>query len=173
VTLLKTALFDLNAGLVDANYLHITLVVVGGAHLVLRGLRHASNDIDTALYLEEKTKEIIKVVGRKHNLSVEWLNDHVCKVLPANFDILKCTSYMSMSHVEVLLPSLDVIFIMKLKADREVNDRPDMRNIWPYCSFKTAHEVLLAFQLAWPYVSCGDHMEKYIQTIIDAAAPKA
>jgi hypothetical protein len=169
--LLKLAISDLNAELAARNYPYTSLIVVGGACLILSGLRDMSNDIDTVELLDEKMKEAIKVVGRKHGLRDVWLNDEVRAVMPANFDKAKCTVNMQLSHIEILLPSLDVIFIMKLKADRgdDSKDYEDMLALWPRCSFKTAQDALLTYQLTWPGDCAGSFMENYIQEIIDKA----
>jgi hypothetical protein len=166
---LAYAVTALNDELVTCWHPPVKLIVVGGSYLTLLGLRGMTDDIDTICRLDSDMKEAIIAVALKLSIAENWLNNNAAAFEPSNFDESKCTVNLQLSLIEILLPSPDTIFIMKLYAGRGDKDLDDLIQLWPLCSFKTAKDAVSYFWEAYPGAPEDKFLEMYVQTIIDEA----
>ena len=151
-----------------ARNLHATLVVVGGAYLALRDLRDATVDVDSITRLTTAVKTVVAEVAHRHGLRDNWLNDGAAMFAPATFRIEDCSVFFSRSHLTVLGPPPNQVFVMKLFAAR-APDHDDMIALWPLCSFDSAGAVIEAYAAAYPHEEHDPYLVDYVERVITAA----
>ena len=67
-----------------------TIVVVGGSLLALHGLRESTRDVDSIRLLGQGLRDAVRRIAARHDLAIDWLNDHATAFAPFDFDIQTC-----------------------------------------------------------------------------------
>jgi len=114
-----------------------TLVIVGGAYMLLHHLRGSTRDVDTVSRLGAELEDAAQIVAARHDLAPRWLNSDAKPFVPADFSEAQCRVVLERARLVVLYPPSDVIFLMKMQAARGI-DQADMVALWPHCSFQSA-----------------------------------
>jgi hypothetical protein len=141
-------------------------VVVGGSYLALHDLRESTADVDSLTKLSEEVKAIVRQVGERHGLRATWLNDSATMFAPRGLDLEECELLYEHSHLTVLGPPPDQVFLMKLLASR-APDHDDMTMLWSRCGFSDAQAAVDAYYLAYPFEERDPHLVDYVQQIAD------
>jgi len=147
---------------------HCTIVVVGGSYLALHDLRESTADVDSLTRLSEVTKSVVRQVAERHGLRPDWLNDSAAMFAPAGLRADDCDVEYQSSHLTVLAPPPELVFLMKLLAAR-APDHDDMIALWPRCGFTDAQAAVDAFYLAYPFEEHDPYLVDYVQQIADQA----
>src|SRR5690606_21609342 len=111
----------------------VDLVVVGGSMLALRGLRHATRDVDSARMLTQVVQGAAARVAQRHDLTPHWLNSSAepfAGSLEPN--LAEDTPVLDHPRLRVYLATAEAVFLMKLYADRP-QDHADLVALWPLC----------------------------------------
>lgn len=145
------------------------LVVVGGSYMALRGLRHATADVDTVTKLQVTVRDAVNVVARRRHLRPNWLNDYAEPFTPVGLRLDMCDVLLDLPSLRVLGPPPDCIFLMKLYAGR-APDFDDMVTLWPLCTFASASEAAERFVAAYPQAPPDPELIPYIAEIATTAA---
>jgi hypothetical protein len=144
------------------------LVIVGGSYMALRGLRHATADVDTVTRLQVTVRDPVNVVARRRHLRPNWLNDYAQPFTPIGLRVDMCDVLFDHPHLRVLGPPPDCIFLMKLYAGR-APDFDDMVALWPLCTFASASEAAERFVAAYPQAPPDPDLIPYIAEISELA----
>ncbi|MGW7681997.1 DUF6036 family nucleotidyltransferase [Kribbella sp. NPDC054772] len=144
------------------------LVVVGGSYLALHGLRESTADVDSLTRLTEDVKAVVRRVGERHGLRPTWLNDSAAMFMPAGLDLDECAVLYEHSHLTVLGPPPEQVFLMKLLAGR-APDHDDLTALWPRCGFADAQTAVDAYYVAYPFEEHDPHLVDYVQQIAELA----
>jgi hypothetical protein len=144
------------------------LIVVGGSYLALHDLRESTADVDSLTTLTEELKAVVRKVGERHGLRADWLNDAATMFAPAGLNPDKCEVLYEHTHLTILGPPPEQIFLMKLLAGR-APDHDDMTVLWPRCGFPDAQAAVDAYYLAYPFEEHDAHLVGYVQQIADQA----
>jgi hypothetical protein len=148
------------------------LIVVGGSYMALRGLRHATADVDTVTRLQVTVRDAVNVVARRRHLRPNWLNDYAQPFTPVGLRHDMCDVLLDLPSLRVLGPPPDCIFLMKLYAGR-APDFDDMVTLWPLCTFASASEAAERFVAAYPQAPPDPDLIPYIAEIAEIAAMPA
>ena len=151
-----------------ARDLSCSLVVVGGSYMALQDLRESTADVDSVTVLTAELKDIVRQVGERHGLRATWLNDSAAIFAPAGLELEACERLYEHSHLTILGPPPDEVFLMKLLAGR-APDHDDMVALWPRCGFSDAQAAVDAYYLAYPFEERDPHLAAYVQQIADLA----
>ena len=146
-----------------------TVVIVGGAHLALTGIRESTVDIDSITLLDDELKSAIKSVALNRGIQLNWLNDDARGFTPATFDLGECEVIFESDRLRVLAPPMRQIFVMKLYRSN-ARDFEDMTAIWSRCNFDSPREVVELFYEAYPHAPDDEFLEDFVRQIADAAA---
>ena len=140
-----------------------TLIIVGGSLLAWQGLRDTTEDIDSIRRIDDELRRAARVVATRHQMAVDWLNDHAAAFAPATLDVDTCDVLLDLPRLRVLGAPLRDVFIMKLRRS-DPGDLDDMRSIWPRISdqFTTARELIEAFDAAFPAEPNDDHLDTFL-----------
>ncbi|TCC41813.1 DUF6036 family nucleotidyltransferase [Kribbella speibonae] len=149
-----------------ARQLVCRLVVVGGSYLALHDLREATADVDSLTELTDGLRDVVRVVGERHGLRPDWLNDSAMTFAPAGLKVEDCELLYEHTNLLVLGPSPDQVFLMKLLASR-APDHDDMTVLWPRCGFSDAHAAVDAYYSAYPFEERDPYLVDYVQQIAD------
>ena len=76
-------------------------------------------------------------------------------------------------RVTVVVPSADVVFLMKLNASRGPVDRHDMVALWQLCTFATPQATVDAFYSAYPMEPVDEYLGGYVADIMSDAHRRA
>lgn len=149
----------------------IELTVAGGAYLATLGLRAATRDIDSITPLPDEVRQAAAQVARQHGLAPDWLNDRAAPFRPAAMspqlpgdELVLCAR----GRLRVFGAGPDAVLLMKLSAARSV-DIQDILVLWPLTSYRTADDVVRAYEAAYPHEESDEHMLTWVQTLIDAS----
>ena len=151
-----------------ARDLSCSLVVVGGSYMALQDLRESTADVDSVTVLTAELKDIVRQVGERHGLRATWLNDSAAIFAPAGLELEACERLYEHSHLTILGPPPDEVFLMKLLAGR-APDHDDMVALWPRCGFSDAQAAVDAYYQAYPFEERDPHLAAYVQQIADLA----
>ena len=158
------ALFDELATELDQLGKAAEIVMVGGSWMLWHSQRAATQDVDSARRFTTDLSDAIGRVGPRHHLSAHWLNDNAAAYWPADASFDECEIVYERTSLVVRTPPADVIFVMKLyRADPQ--DREDMINLWPLCSFGTPEEAADAFRSGYPHAPDDEQLGDYIRDI--------
>ncbi len=129
---IESCLRDLGDELTRRNVGPRSIVIVGGAFVAHRHLRAATTDVDVASGIDSAMAEAVAAVADRHGLEADWLNDRAKPWVPATFDPATCRFAFAHGDLEVLLPPVDTVVLMKIAAgSRSANDQRDLRGLWP------------------------------------------
>lgn len=146
-----------------------TLVIVGGAHLALTGIRESTVDIDSITLLDDELKYAITSVAVNRGIQLDWLNDDAKGFTPATFDLRECEVVFDHDRLRVLTAPMRQVFVMKLYRS-SAQDFEDMAAIWSRCNFDSPREVVELFYEAYPHAPDDEFLEDFVRQIADAAA---
>jgi hypothetical protein len=93
------------------------------------------------------------------------MNANAVSWRPQTLNEEDCEIMLEHGRLRVLGAPIDQVFLMKLESSR-VADRPDLVRAWPHTSFKTAEEVIEAFEQAYPAALEDAHRVSYVEEII-------
>lgn len=105
------------------------IILVGGGFLAWRGLREATQDVDSVRRIDDELRTAVKVVADRHGLAPRWLNDHASGFAPATLREDDCEVILDVGRLRALGAPPRVVFAMKLYANRVI-DQSDMRRLW-------------------------------------------
>ena len=144
-----------------------SVVLVGGSLLAWHGLRYATEDVDSSLLLDEELRGAVRRVAERHQLTIDWLNDHAAPWHPESLQHEDCDVLLNHPRLLVLGAPLVAVFLMKLNRS-EPQDVLDMITIWPFVAavWPTARDVTDAFYAAYPL---GKHDPYLGGQVIDIA----
>jgi hypothetical protein len=139
------------AELLDEGQPRATVVIVGGSLLAWRGLRLATEDVDSSIRLEAEVKAAVRVVAKRHGLAVDWLNDHAAPWHPQTLSPEDCDVLIDHPRLRILGAPLASVFVMKLNRSQP-QDMTDMIVLWPHVAdeFPSARAVVDAYSAAFP-----------------------
>lgn len=139
------------AELLDPGRPQATVIIVGGSLLAWRGLRLATEDVDSSVRIDADVKAAVRIVAERHQLAVDWLNDHAAPWHPQTLKPEDCDVFIDHPRLRVLGAPLSSLFLMKLNRSQP-QDITDMIALWPHVAdvFSTARAVAAAFYAAFP-----------------------
>jgi hypothetical protein len=146
-----------------------TVVIVGGAHLALTGVRESTVDIDSITLLDDELKSAITSVALNRGIQLNWLNDDARGFTPATFELRECEVVFDSDRLRVLAAPMRQVFVMKLYRSN-ARDFEDMTAIWSRCNFDSPREVVELFYQAYPHAPDDEFLEDFVKQIADAAA---
>ncbi len=154
----------------ERRQLERTIIVVGGAYVAYHGVRTATIDVDTIDELDDELCSVIAMIAARHGLEHDWLNDRARPWRPATFDPATCDVALVTGGLRVLLPTADVVVLMKIAAGggRTPNDTIDLRALWPTSGFTTPAEAVAAFCAAYPHEEPDPHLADWIASVLNA-----
>jgi len=166
---IETCLRDLGDELMRRKVGRRTIVIVGGAFVAHRHLREATTDVDVAGGIDAAMTEAVAAVADRHGLEADWLNDRAKPWLPATFDPATCRAAFAHGDLEVLLPPVDTVVLMKIAAGgRSANDQRDLRGLWPDSSFATPTDAVASFYIAYPNEEPDPFLVSWLAGVVGA-----
>ena len=139
------------AELLDPRRPQETVIIVGGSLLAWRGIRMATQDVDSSILIAADVKAAVRTVAERHQLAVDWLNDHAAPWHPQTLTPDDCDILSDHPRLRVLGAPLPAVFLMKLNRSQP-QDVTDMIALWPHIasSFPTVRTVVDAYYAAFP-----------------------
>ena len=145
-------------------------MIVGGAFVAHHAIRRATTDVDVITALDDDTRQAATTVASRHGLEPDWLNDRARPWQPSTFDPRSCHTALVHGALEVLMPGVDDVILMKIAAgNRTPNDPRDLRALWPRSSFTTPQAAADAFHKAYPLEDPDPHLADWIATVVDGS----
>lgn len=150
-----------------------SIVLVGGAFVAHRHLRDATTDVDIAGGIDLAMAQAVAAVADRHGLEADWLNDRAKTWLPATFDRAMCRVAFAQGDLEVLLPPVETVVLMKMAAGgRSANDQRDLKGLWPDSSFATPTDAVRAFYLAYPNEEPDPFLVDWLERVVGPDQPE-
>jgi hypothetical protein len=162
-------LFDELAAELDRVEASADIVMVGGSWMLWHSKRSATKDVDSARRFDFDLSETIGRIGARHDLASDWLNDAAAAFWPVNASYDACEDVYHTRKLRVRTPDADVIFIMKLYRALP-QDREDMVDLWPLCSFASADEAARAFHDGYPHAAEDEYLADFIRDVASDSA---
>jgi hypothetical protein len=136
-----------------------TILIVGGSLLAWHGLRPGTEDVDSSIRLDAELRTAVRLVAKRHNLAVDWLNDHSVPWHPETLRLEDCDLLIDHPRLQVLGAPLPAVFLMKLNRSQP-QDVLDMITLWPLVAgaFPTARAVTDAYSAAFPFEEADEHL---------------
>lgn len=125
-------------------------------------LRESTRDIDSAIRIDDELKLAVARVAAKQGLAPRWLNDSAAGYAPSTLRESDCDVLLETPQLLVLGAPPNVVFAMKLFANRAV-DIPDLRRLWGHCTFASAAEAVNFFYTSYPHEDPDPHLEDFVQ----------
>ncbi len=170
---IEACLRDLGDELTRQNAGPRSIVIVGGAFVAHRHLREATTDVDVAGGIDPAMAEAVAAVADRHGLEADWLNDRAKPWLPATFDRATCLVAFAQGDLEVLLPPVDTVVLMKIAAGgRSANDQRDLNGLWPDSTFATPADAVAAFYLAYPNEEPDPFLVDWLDDVVGPDRPE-
>lgn len=141
----------------------VTVLVVGGSLMALHGLREATEDVDSSIRLDTELRAAVRIVAERHQLAVDWLNDHSAAWHPQTLRLEDCAVLLERPQLRVLGAPLSAVFLMKLNRSQP-QDVVDMITLWPLVveEFSSARTVVESFYAAFPHEEPDDYLEDHV-----------
>lgn len=147
-----------------------TIVIVGGAFVAHHAIRRATTDVDVITALDDDIRAAAAAVAGRNGLEPDWLNDRARPWQPSTFDPGSCRTALVHGALEVLMPGVDDVILMKIAAgNRTPNDQLDLRALWPSSSFTTPQAAVEAFNKAYPLEDPDPYLADWIATVVDGS----
>lgn len=143
----------------------VSVVIVGGALMAFRNLRESTIDIDTVSSINPELRKAIKRVAVSRELPEHWLNQSAMAFVPNTLNEGEQHIVLKRGRLIVLGVSNEVLFLMKLNSNRR-RDHDDLLRIWPTTKYKTADEVLNAYNTAYPMAIEDPYLLTWISDVI-------
>lgn len=164
------ALFEELASELHSRGLHAEVVMVGGSWMLWHGDRAATRDVDSAKRLDADIRDAIRTIGERRDLAETWLNDHAAMFWPNGASLDAAPLVLERPGLTVRAPEPDVVFVMKLYRS-EPQDREDMIDLWPRCSFPSPARAAAAYD-AYPHAPEDPHLADFIAGIARDASTR-
>ena len=147
-----------------------TVLLVGGSLLACHGLRLGTEDVDSSLRIDADLRTAVRLVAERHQLAVDWLNDHSAAWHPRTLRLEDCDVLVEHPRLRVLGAPLSAVFLMKLNRSQP-QDVTDMITLWPLIAetFPTARAVTDAFYAAFPLEETDEHLAKQVVDLAHSA----
>jgi hypothetical protein len=147
-----------------------TVLIVGGSLLAWHGLRSGTEDVDSTAHLDAELRAAVQAVAERHQLAVDWLNDHAAPWHPQTLRLEDCELLVEHPRLRVLGAPLSAVFLMKLNRSQP-QDLVDMITLWPLVAsdFPTARAVTEAFYDAYPLEELDPNLEAHVVGIVRRA----
>ena len=154
----------------DSKVKQSAVMLVGGSLLAWHGLRFATEDVDSSLLLDDDLRGAVRRVARRHQLTVDWLNDHSAPWHPETLRREDCDVLLNHPRLLVLGAPLNAVFLMKLNRS-EPQDVLDMITLWPLVAvvWPTARDVTDAFYAAYPLEKIDPYLGEQVIDIAQRA----
>ena len=118
-----------------------TLFVVGGAAMSLAfDSRRATADVDAAFQPSPEVRSAAAVVGLRHGLPADWLNDGAKGFMPGTDP--GATVLFDSHSLRVELASAEYLLAMKVRAARVELDADDIHTLYGILGLTTVEEGL-------------------------------
>ena len=145
----------------------IKLVACGGAVMLLKYDIRRTNDVDIISEpFPEELRQAARVVGQRHRLRDEWIND------AAKISIPKLTPRLEVvyrgSRLQVLSPGPHFLLAMKLAAGREV-DFDDAVRLVREIGYEDVDQVLDLVNEAWGHTNFSMSVEYFTRAVCEEA----
>ncbi|MGH9128559.1 MAG: DUF6036 family nucleotidyltransferase [Acidimicrobiales bacterium] len=164
------SLLDELAGILAERGLRGQLFLVGGAAMaVAYDSRRLTQDVDGVFEPKMAVYEAAKVVGERHDLPRDWLNDAVKGFLPG--PDVEARVYFDQPGLSVQVASPRYLFILKAMAARQARDADDLRTLYPLTGFTSVAQALDAIERAYPGLAIAPRVAYFVQEVL--AAPSA
>lgn len=139
------------------------VVIVGGSLLAWHGLRESTEDVDSIRLLDDRLRVAVRQVAERHQLAIDWLNDHATAFAPHTLDLTDCDVLLDRPELRALGAPLHAVFLMKLRRAAPA-DLQDMRSMWPYVRdrFPSARAVIEAFTAAFPDEPDDEFLDTFV-----------
>lgn len=125
------------------------LFVVGGAAMALAyNTRRSTRDLDAVFEPKGVIYQAARVVGDRHDLSQDWLNDGVKGFLPGEDP--NATTLFDRPGLSVRVASPQYLFAMKAVAARIERDASDLLHLYRLCGFASVEEALECVEQHYP-----------------------
>lgn len=125
------------------------LFVVDGAAMALAyNTRRSTRDLDAVFEPKELIYEAARVVGERHNLPHDWLNDGVKGFLPGEDP--NATTIFDRPSLSVRVASPRYLFAMKAVAARVGRDTDDLLHLYRLGGFASVDEALECVEQHYP-----------------------
>jgi hypothetical protein len=86
-------------------------------------IRRATTDVDVITALDDDIRDAAAAVAGRHELESDWLKDRARPWQPSTFDLDSCHTALVHGALEVLMPVVDDVILMKIAAgNRRPND---------------------------------------------------
>lgn len=140
-----------------------TVLIVGGSLLALRGLRMATQDVDSSMRLDSDLRNAVESVAKKYELAIDWLNDIAVPWHPQTLQLEDCDVLIEHPQLKVLGAPLHAVFLMKLNRSQP-QDVLDIITMWPLVTsaFPTARAVIDAYYSAFPFEEQDEFLESEV-----------
>jgi hypothetical protein len=117
------------------------LFVVGGAAMALGyDTRRSTRDLDAVFEPKTVIYDAVRLVGERHDLDSDWLNDAVKGFLPGEDP--NSTVVFDRPGLAVRVASPPYLFAMKAVAARVERDSEDLLTLYRLCGFASIDEAL-------------------------------
>lgn len=128
---------------------HGHLFVVGGAAMALAyNTRRSTRDLDAVFEPKSVVYEAARLVGARHDLSQDWINDAVKGFLPGEDP--NATIFFDRPGLSVRVASPQYLFAMKAVAARVERDANDLLQLYRLCGFSSVAEALDCVEQYYP-----------------------
>jgi hypothetical protein len=125
------------------------LFVVGGAAMALAyNTRRSTRDLDAVFEPKSVVYEAARVVGQRHDLPPDWLNDAVKGFLPGEDP--NATTVFEHPGLSVRVASPQYLFAMKAVAARAERDANDLLRLYQLCGFDSVEEAMDCVERHYP-----------------------
>lgn len=121
---------------------HGTISIVGGAALSLEYLtdRDATTDIDADFPHNDLVQSIIDEIASEMNLEPNWINKAVTAYIPFETSAM-WREILTVGSITIRVASAELLLAMKLKADRGLRDRGDIKGLIRLLKIKSVDEI--------------------------------
>jgi hypothetical protein len=127
----------------------------------------AVSDVDVITALDDAIRDAAAAVAGRHGLESEWLNDRARPWQPSTFDLDSCRTALVHGALEVLMPVVDDVILMKIAAgNRTPNDQLDLHALWPSSSFATPQAAVDAFNKASSLEDPDPYLAEWTASIV-------
>lgn len=152
---------ELTSRSIEAN-----LYIVGGAAMVMAfEARNSTRDIDCRYTPKAIIDQIAVMVGERHDLPPEWLNDHAAMFISPVVDDPSPIPIMTRGSVRITAASAEMMLAMKLRASRPRLDGEDIAVLCDELRITTTEEAITIFEHYYP----EDPLPKYAKPLLQEA----
>ena len=143
---------------------HGRLFLVGGAAMALvYDIGRATQDIDALFQPRHAITEAVRVIGERHHLPPDWLNDSAGSFVTA--DDLDPRIVYQTEHLTVSAASPQFLLAMKVRSARLTKDAHDASVLAAILGLDTADSILTLAQQYLPTETFGVRERRFAQAV--------